>query len=97
MSLLSNIFKRKPKQEFFPSNAYDDSQAARVYDEEVRNTPLTRAQMANLPKGLTPTPYPSNHISWDSKPSKFIPRTKYNEPKAITAKQRRQYALLKNV
>ena len=96
MSLLSKIFGKK-KKEFLPANSKDDEKAAKVYDVEEGNVPLLSHQMQNLPKGFTITKHFSPHSKWDSKPSMYIVRNRYNEPKAITAKQRRESITLKNV
>jgi len=95
MSLLSKIF-RKRKKEVLPANPKDDAKAAKVFDVEETNVPLLAHEIKNLRKGVTPNKHFSKRPSWNSQQSKWIARTKYNEPKAITAKQRRESITLKN-
>lgn len=61
----------------------------KIIEEAYENIPLTHEQIKALPKGLTPTSTWSKRSKWDNKSSKHIGRTRYNEPKAITAKQKR--------
>jgi len=96
MGFLTNIFKKK-KKELLPANPKDDEKAAKVYDEEETNVPLFCHEVQNLPKGFTPNKHFSKHPKWNNQSSQFITRNRYNEPKAITAKQRRESITLKNV
>lgn len=70
--------------------------AAKVIETKSGNVPLDWFQIKNLPLGFTPTPFYSKRSKFDSKPSKYIPRTRYNEPKNPLDKAANKRAMLTN-